>query len=53
MPTHLSHKLRECAAPNNSGRDHEGSDTALFQLSDDLEDNHWRTGKGSGDAKIN
>jgi hypothetical protein len=35
------------------GRDHEGSDTALLQLSDDLENNYWRTGNRDGDARIN
>src|SRR3546814_3767787 len=35
------------------GRDHEGSDEQQPQLSDDLEDNHWRTGKRKCNAGIN
>ncbi|WP_150126172.1 hypothetical protein [Blastomonas sp. RAC04] len=35
------------------GRDHEGSDKTLHQPSDDLEDNHWRTGKMKSNAEIN
>jgi hypothetical protein len=35
------------------GRDHEGTDEPLPQLSDDLEDNHWRTGKRKTNAEIN
>ena len=33
------------------GRDHEGPDETLTQMSDDLEDNHWRTGKGKAMQK--